>query len=64
MNKPLVSPSGGIYVHVPFCLRKCAYCDFFSIADLSLKPAFLKALSADADGVEHQQHRRRHPLDP
>ena len=21
----------GIYVHVPFCVRKCAYCDFYSI---------------------------------
>ncbi len=22
----------GIYVHIPFCVRKCAYCDFYSIA--------------------------------
>ena len=21
----------GIYIHIPFCLKKCAYCDFFSL---------------------------------
>ena len=25
---------GGIYVHIPFCRRKCLYCNFFSVADL------------------------------
>lgn len=22
----------GIYIHIPFCLRKCFYCDFYSVA--------------------------------
>jgi oxygen-independent coproporphyrinogen III oxidase len=40
-------PHAGIYVHVPFCVRKCAYCDFYSITDLGLKSAFLAALRAE-----------------
>ncbi len=43
-----------LYVHIPFCLKKCAYCDFFSVADLSLAEDFMEALlteiSMRADG--------------
>jgi oxygen-independent coproporphyrinogen-3 oxidase len=38
----------GLYVHVPFCLGKCPYCDFYSINDLSLIPAWLAALEKEA----------------
>lgn len=27
----------GIYIHIPFCLRKCAYCDFYSVESISTK---------------------------
>lgn len=32
----------GIYIHVPFCVRKCGYCGFYSIAprDDAIKEAF------------------------
>lgn len=23
--------AGGLYVHIPFCLQKCSYCDFYSL---------------------------------
>lgn len=23
----------GVYIHIPFCARKCAYCDFYSVAE-------------------------------
>jgi oxygen-independent coproporphyrinogen III oxidase len=36
--------AGGIYVHVPFCTKKCPYCDFFSIPDLTLIPDYVESI--------------------
>lgn len=33
----------GIYIHVPFCIKKCRYCDFYSVTDLSLAEEYTKA---------------------
>ncbi len=41
------SQPAGLYIHIPFCLKKCPYCDFYSITDLSLRPAFLDALASE-----------------
>jgi putative oxygen-independent coproporphyrinogen III oxidase len=40
--------SPGLYVHVPFCRTKCAYCGFFSQTDLSLVSLWMNALIREA----------------
>ncbi|MGD8892548.1 MAG: radical SAM family heme chaperone HemW [Desulfobacterales bacterium] len=37
----------GLYIHIPFCLKKCPYCDFYSITDTSLHPAFMDVLVSE-----------------
>lgn len=39
----------GIYVHIPFCRRRCLYCDFYSVGERRVDwPRFLSAVSAEA----------------
>ncbi|MCG6550719.1 MAG: radical SAM family heme chaperone HemW [Candidatus Magnetominusculus sp. LBB02] len=36
---------GNLYIHIPFCLRKCPYCDFFSIPyDKEMEGRYCSAL--------------------
>jgi oxygen-independent coproporphyrinogen III oxidase len=34
----------GIYIHIPFCRKKCHYCDFYRTTSLSLSQGYLEAL--------------------
>lgn len=34
----------GLYIHIPFCAKRCLYCDFFSNTDMKYKRPYLDAL--------------------
>lgn len=38
----------GLYIHIPFCKSKCAYCDFYSIPDRSRAGEYVSALIAES----------------
>ena len=48
-----------IYLHIPFCRRRCGYCDFNTFAGFSHAiPAYVKALCREIEVVAGQQESR------
>ena len=45
----------GIYIHIPFCKSRCAYCDFYSTTELPLRTRYVDALI-------HEYELRKHEL--
>ena len=33
----------GLYIHIPFCAKRCLYCDFFSNTDMKFKEPYIDA---------------------
>ncbi len=44
----------GLYIHIPFCIKKCGYCDFFSLAEQSesLKERYVKRLVEEISAID------------
>ncbi len=54
------APALGVYVHIPFCVLKCAYCDFNSYAGLSeLHAPYVAALISE---LQLQTERADRPI--
>jgi len=53
----------GLYVHIPFCIRRCGYCDFNTFAGQShFLPEYVKAICQELDWVG-QRHGNGYEID-
>ena len=43
-NQPI-----GLYIHIPFCLQKCAYCDFYSTSNIKGIEQYVNALLSELE---------------
>ena len=41
--------SAGLYIHIPFCIKKCNYCDFYSVGSTDKMGEYEEAIKAIED---------------
>jgi len=46
--------SSGIYFHIPFCHRRCIYCDFYLTTNLKLRDKFVSALILEMELISEK----------
>ena len=51
----------GLYIHIPFCSKRCLYCDFFSSTDLHFQKPFIDALIREME--LRQNYLKQEPLE-
>ena len=42
-----------LYVHIPYCLQKCGYCDFFSASAPCVPPEYVRAVARQLEHLAH-----------
>ena len=50
----------GIYIHIPFCVKKCPYCDFYSIKyenKSNLQKQYVEALEEEIKTYKAQKNK-------
>ena len=52
----------GLYIHIPFCAKRCLYCDFFSNTDMKFKEPYVSAVIREMQ--LRQEYIGEEPLDP
>ena len=52
-----LNKASSLYIHIPFCKKKCGYCDFYSSVDNTLHNKYVTALN-------HEIELRSHDLSP
>ena len=51
----------GLYIHIPFCAKRCLYCDFFSNTDMKFKEPYVSAVIREMQ--LRQEYIGEEPLD-
>ena len=46
----------GVYIHIPFCQRKCLYCAFSSFVDLKEKDRYIEALKEEIENFDYKSY--------
>jgi len=50
-KKNINNTMAGIYIHIPFCKKKCIYCNFYSIANTKRMEEYVNVLVEEVCGV-------------
>ena len=45
----------GLYFHIPYCVKKCDYCDFYSVQDCSTQRVYFEAIKKEMEAYRGKE---------